>query len=270
MRKQLLKNSVYATFLFLSNIVFPGALIAQEPTGMLEGFVVNEMGPVSGARIILDIKTEGFRRKSTFVTNPNGSFRIYAQFGKFELTTEYKCVTRTESIEIKSLDPQNLTIVLPSENCEIKAAEWDVCKQQAHTGESAVSDSDKAEILNHVLEGILDQESQQSTIVYGEKEMTISTENIKPEWVKPIRGIKINVFSKEEIKAKADEGGDVNYFLFEKWERKSSCVVFGLVRGFEKGKDSKVISRCLSGAYLNYWYRRIDDSWKRRIVGSFF
>jgi hypothetical protein len=268
MSKQPRKSAIYALFLFFLTICFPNIYSAQEPVGMLEGFVINDNGPVSGARLIIDIRTEKSRLKRTFHTNEDGSFRIYLPFGKFELTTEYKCVNRTDTLELNLVKPQNLTIVLPSENCEEKVAkenaEWEVCNQDASTSKSEVTNSDKAEIVNHVLEDILDQEPVQSTIIYGVREIIISTENINPEWVKPIDGIKIKLLSREEISVRAKRNGDISYIEFEKWQQKGSCVSVGVSMGFEKAKGSRVTNICSNGRYAHYIYRKVGDKWVRR------
>jgi hypothetical protein len=261
MRKSL--HTYLPVLIFLGLVIFSFQVQAtgQEPIGTLEGFVMNEKGPVSGARIVLDIRTDKFRQRRIFFTNEDGSFRINSHYGEFKLIAEFKCTSLAKNVEIRSRVQPALTLSLPNEDCSAEAEVWNRCDQELKISGIEVPDLEKARIINLVLEDMLIRESENRMIVFGEKEILILKDSINPEWIKPIPGVMIKVLNKHEIKSLDVSGYGVSYFVFQGWTMSNNCISVYLNNEFEKGKKSEKFVRCLNGSVKKYAFLRTHETW---------
>jgi hypothetical protein len=258
--------------IFLCFSVCGESSLAQEPVGIIKGIVMNDAGVLANAQLTLEKKGEKARFKNTRSTNTNGEFFILSHFGEYELTTEYLCTKRVDDITVNSEKPLYLTLTLPSENCEDKAAreeaEWQVCKN-TNRNNPEVSDFYKAELTNQILQELFDYEIQLDSPVRENsdiREATVSLENIKAEWVKPLPKIKINLLSKQEIQTRTDNEYNLYYLVFSKWEQYNSCIAVELRLDIKRGKNAMAGASCGNGKYVKYLYRRDADKWKRKLI----
>jgi hypothetical protein len=127
-----------------------------------------------------------------------------------------------------------------------------------------ITDTDKKEIANQVLEEAI---LKRNNLEYNQKgEYFLSTENIKPDWIKPLPKIKLKLMTPAEIQAKADSKGDFLYLSFAGFAPKGKCVLVMLVNGWAKGKSSD--NYYLSGSGLIFLYLKESGKWIGKYNGG--
>lgn len=120
-----------------------------------------------------------------------------------------------------------------------------------------LTDEDKAEIVNQILEDALIKKNIPDYNPKGK--FILSTENIKPDWVKPLPKIKLNLMTPDEIQSKADNKGDFLYLSFAEFAPKGKCVLVTLENGWAKGKRSD--KYYLSGGGSIFLYHKKAGKW---------
>lgn len=268
-------TSSFVIALLIGLLICVGNLSAQPPMGTIKGIVISNQGAISNAQVDIISKNRKSYHRRTVLTDESGEFTIYGlSFGKYELEIKFKCTQATETVTLDSEKPTNLTVILPDENCEEKAAnekaEWKVCEVGNSAEKVEVSDFDKAEIIYQVLDGLLNREMYIDSPIYDDEEITISTENIKANSLLPFPNLKINLLNKREIQIKADKKGDyLSYLVFYEWKQQNNCVYVELEVMRAKGKTAKPMGFCGNGKSGTYLFRKDADKWKRKTVSVF-
>lgn len=126
-----------------------------------------------------------------------------------------------------------------------------------------VTDADKALVAKLAFEnafitnsGLLEKEQKDSVIV--------STRNIKPEWLKDVNSLKINLMSQNKIQNLADSTKDFPYISFSRFDVKGSCVAIEVANIWAVGNKSKTVY--LSGGGKVYEFRKESGKWNRKLI----
>ena len=161
-------------------------------------------------------------------------------------------VYRNENVVVKPFEPTELEVKITYEaNCPASAA-----------GETlAITDADKAEIVNQILfDGLVRDR------LMGQKGLiVISTEGIDASWIKPISNFKFEYLSRAEIQNKADRGKDFLYLSFRNWQIGINCIAVTLADGWAVGKHSRKFY--LSGGGSIYLFQMESGKWTGKTLG---
>ncbi len=248
------------------------AAVAQEQRGTITGTVTDENGaPVAGAKISVKLKDSvNYDPTVERTTDENGNFTVIAlRLGIYIVKAESSCLSkRDENIPVLSEKKTVLNIELPDENCAEKEAkeqlEWKACEQETSVAGLQISDAEKAEIVNQMLEELL----KTDFLGYREEGVITSTENIEPIWIKSFPNLKLTFLSPQKIQAKADKEGDLGYLSFSAWRPGNSCVFIGLTYETAVSKTSKN-SYCSQGSSRGFLFRKDSGKWKMKQLKIF-
>jgi hypothetical protein len=131
-----------------------------------------------------------------------------------------------------------------------------------------ITDADKAEIVNQVLEKALIGKNlpDYNMLIEQKGQIVLSTKNIKPEWIKLPANIKLKFMSEKEIQSKADNTKDFLYLSFAEFKQAKKGVVVTLTNGWAVGKNSGM--GYLSGGGNIYIYRIESGKWIGESLGG--
>src|SRR6476660_10119359 len=137
--------------------------VAQEQRGTITGTVTDEKGaPVADAKISVKLKDSmNYDPIIERTTDKDGNFTVIAlRLGTYIVKAESSCLSkRDENVPVLSEKKVVLNIKLQDENCAEKETEaqleWKDCEQETSVEGLQISDSEKAEIVNQVLEEML-------------------------------------------------------------------------------------------------------------------
>ena len=252
-------------------LIFADMSSAQPPRGIVKGVVTtsNKGVTVGSPATITLTKKDRTGYPQTIVTKKDGSFYFNAEFGDYELKTKSGCMTGKDDLQINSTAPVNVNINLIYENCKEKAAAeklvWSEFDKEKPDSQGTLNDIEKANIVNLIFGEMLGSESEWVTSFYGNREIMVSTENIRPEWIKAVTNLQIVFLSSQEIKARTNRKVDYTYFLFHNWTKKSSGISVGLSRITAIGKRSKIVFICTNGSTVAYMYIQNSGKLIKRI-----
>lgn len=138
--------------------------------------------------------------------------------------------------------------------------------EQASEGAGVITSKDKAEVLRSTLAqavssklGLLDKKQIDNGVI-------LSTENIKPEWVTDVPGIKITLMAQRQIQRTADREGDFLLLSFPEIRAKGNCIVLTLANTWVVGKHSRTVY--LSGGGYTFEYRKRSGRWVGKLIGG--
>lgn len=148
-----------------------------------------------------------------------------------------------------------------------------VVNAQSEQAGLEVTEEDKAAIVKSVLErklkfqdspervrAILEQRLKQQGMPGADRTVKPSAENIDPNSVPEIAGIRFILLQREEIQEKSEDG--VTYLRFDKFEVEGSKVIVGLSERRRNGADISVMGTV-------YEYRKESDQWIGRATGGY-
>ena len=239
--------------------------LAQQSAGFVFGTVKNEKGETLNAvviefrleRALPGIDATGYQ--TVRVSDDKGIFKVEnLPPGIYSVKASYFGRSyKNEDVRVYPSQKTNLDIRLAYEGCE-KAA-----NNEAIT----LTDADKSEIINQVLKSERINKSEFYTLLREQKKpITLSTENIKAGWVKPLPKLKLAFMSEQEIQDKADRKGDFLYLSFNEFEVSGGCVIVTLTNSWAVGKKSGMAY--LSGGGSIYAFRKVAGKWISRSAGG--
>lgn len=257
---------------FLSAIVgcvlllFTQNSLAQQTTGTINGIVRERFGAVI-PNLVVAIKQKP-SSKETF-KNGNSKFTTTDSDGAFTFQN------LPPGIYLVSADFFGMSY--KNDNVQVVAnqtTKLDV--QLVYGGECEnssgrtieLSNADKAIIINEILEdSLLKKEIPDYELLVKQKgEIVLSTENLKPEWVKSFLNVKLKLMSEKEIQEKANNQGDFLYLSFDKFKPKGDCVVVTFTNSWAVGIDSG--TGYLSGGGSIYIYRKESGKLVGKYIGG--
>jgi hypothetical protein len=237
-----------------------GNATGQEPFKRLMVSVESPNGPISNAIVTFDQQREFNRRYDSKRLSQPGPVPFFLRFGRYNITIEGECSSRILEMDVDSDTQETLTLTLPTENCEevrkMEAVEWSVCREKSVVVDFEISEQDKIEIINNVIEWKVASMARGRSLSADRDSLTISTENIQPTWITPKRGVTIKLITPDVVRGMAKRGTDVYYYVVSELSRRGSCVTGSLSRRFEKGKGSRVVYFCSTGEDLGFMFRR--------------
>jgi hypothetical protein len=268
-----MKTLRFFFFVLFYLTVAAGVLTAQDLIGVIRGKVTDENGPVAGAKVSVRLKNSLDYGSSVRVsTNENGNFDVTLREGVYAVKTEFSCMSsRTENVRVLDRQTVVLNVAFVFEDCAKKSAEtesaWKACEQETSVAGLQINDSDKAEIVNGILEELFKFEEE---FLHHRKEgMFASTENVPFTGIKTFPNQKLTFLNPQKLKAKADRDGDFGYLSFFGWREGSNCAFIGLSTGTAVGKDSKM-SYCSQVNGRTYFFRKESGKWTLKKFKNFF
>lgn len=236
------------------------AAFSQTATNSVKGSVIDELGAViSQARITATLLSE-------VESNSSRSFKTKTDDeGNFILSNllpgEYKLSVTTGF----SSETEKLISISQNKSVEVKIVIGSGCDRLSE-GSGFVTDEDKAEIVKLALADTVKSGSGLLMPEQEEKGIVVSTENIKPEWLKGITEIKLKVMSQSQVQQRADRGGDFLYVSFSTLKVSGLCVVIEVANTWAVGKNSKFVY--LSGGGNRYEFRKASGKWIKKSIGG--
>ncbi len=259
------KFSQKSSLLIFSFLILSVNLFAQEFTGNISGRVVDPHGAfVPNATVSIQIesdpKTADVQHSRTVLTDEEGKFLIeHLTVRAFEVKAYFDGMSyENKSVEVKADETLNLNIKLSYGDCD----------KNANGKTLRIGDKDKAEIINQILKEQLTAKKLTDNELYFKKDkpLVISTSNIKTDWVRSFADIKMDLLSREEIQAKADQYGDFRYVSFRDWDIAENCVIVTFINSWAVGEKSDNIY--LDGRGTIYSFRRESGKWAGRSIGG--
>ncbi len=124
-----------------------------------------------------------------------------------------------------------------------------------------LTDEDKAELIKLALEmALVKKEIPDYNQIQKQEHFLLSTENIKPELVPEIKGIKLILLEPEEIQERADKKGDlIFYFRFKKLKAEGSKILVYLDNIPMYAKN--FTQRFLLGGGFTIEFQKKDGKW---------
>jgi Carboxypeptidase regulatory-like domain len=254
--------------LFCALFLFANNSSAQQSTGSIRGTVTDYVGAVVlGATITLKLKVKTTETISesywkTSVSNDAG---------------EYKFENMSPGIYEITVDSQFIGLSYKNENVRITANESTKMDTQLTYGGDCeksggktieLNDADKAEIVNQILENdILKKKiSDYGLLVKQKGAIILSTENIKTDWIKPLKEINLKFMSESEIQDRADKSGDFLYLSFDKFKIIGECIIVTFTNSWAVGKNSGM--GYLSGGGSVYLYHKESGKLIGKSIGG--
>lgn len=213
--KSLIKIALCLIFLFVNNAD------AQQATTGFDGQITKFYGEAASdaaVTIRLNSKKNRFTRtartdnkgKYSFSNIPAGSYRIFVS-------------------DSNGLTYENLSFDAPANQTarlDIKLEYGGDCTNSGGNP-LVLTENNKAGIFNEVLRDILLK--NQIALIEQLKGQTVgiilSSDNIKAEWLKPLKNVRLNLLSNTEIRQKAAGDTQFMYLSFGAFKVKGNCVV---------------------------------------------
>lgn len=248
-----MKPVILLSTIFCILILFSISSQAQQINGTISGFVTDFVGSaVPGAIIKIKIKSQDAKTLSSeyskttssdyegnynFQNVPPGIYEININsFGGMSHKTE------TVRVLAKQLTKLNFELSYGGdcENSNGKTIELD--------------ETDKAEIINQILDDALIKKQIPDYSLLAEQKgaIILSNENIKADWVKPIKNVNLKLMSQSEIQSIADNKSDFLYLSFDKFKIKGECVIVTFTNSWAVGKKSGMVYLSGGGSFYRY------------------
>ena len=247
---------------------------AQTPRGMLAGTITSGGNPVVGAALSVKLRdSTDYNRIQTVHTNEDGNFTAHVEAGVYVVIAESKCVSsRTENVEVRANKTAVLNVTLVKEDCAEKEAqkdlEWKICQQEMRADGLQINDSDKAELINQVLEELFRFET--AFVRDNYQEIIFSTENLDPARIKAFPLVNFSFLTPQQLQAKADFSQErgIGYYAFN-LQPGSTCAYVGISmqtavsKNKPPPKDPNVFE-CPVGTSKGYMFRKESGKWKMK------
>lgn len=237
------------------------AAVPQAPAGSLFGTVTD----ISGA-LIPNARVWATLRNSPTAHDPVVFETETDQDGRFMLK-KLPAGVYTVRAGVAGSEAQIARIVSVPEGKAVKLAIElsHACEQGSETAE-VITGEDKAEVLRLTL-----AQAVRSKLLWLDKKqiangVILATQNIEPEWVKNVSGIKITLMAQKQIQTTADRDGDFLFLSFSEFRAKGNCIVLTLVNTWAIGKHSKTVY--LSGSAHTFEYRKQSGKWVGKLIGG--
>jgi len=239
-------------------------IAAQSTTGSLSGTVTDSLGAVlPEVTVTAKLQTEKNEAVSKTVKSgdagaykfedlPPGIYEVTADSPAFEMSYKNKAV------RVSPDRPTSLNIEMSyGRSCEDNTDKT-----------FELNEADRIEIVNQILEdALLKQKIVDFEMTAKQKnKIVLSAENIKLEWIKPLKNVELKLLTKDEIQKKADEKGDFLYLSFSPFRIKGECLLVTLSNSWAVGKNSGMFY--LSGGGNVYLYRREGGKLVGKSVGG--
>lgn len=244
----------------LSSVV---TLSAQQPVGSVSGTVADERNTV-----IPGITLE-FRLESEADTNTFKTVRVSDEKGNFKVENLPAGIYSVKAELLGRSYKNGAVRVYPSQDTKLDIRlTYKGCERVSEDETVQLSDSDKADIVNRLLELSLSQGNVPDfEMLKGQKgAIIVSAANIKAEWLRPLPNLNITVLDQSDIQEKADRKGDFLYISVGKFEVSGKCVIVALNNSWAVGKKSG--TGYLSGGGLVFVFRKESGKWIGESVGG--
>lgn len=133
-------------------------------------------------------------------------------------------------------------------------------------GSGAVTEKDKAEIVRLAFTDAMSWSSGLLMKEQREKDIIVSTKNIKSEWLSGLSDIKFRLMSQKQIQQKADSEGDFLYVSFPELKARGQCVVIEVANTWAVGRNSGM--GYVSGGGDRYEFRKVNGKWIKKNIGG--
>jgi|GEM_PF-7114242 len=129
-----------------------------------------------------------------------------------------------------------------------------------------LSETEKAEIVNQILQESLTKKQipDYSFLTTQSGAVILSSQNINPEWVRPLANVKL--LTAGEIQQKADKSGDFMYVSFTEFKISNECLIVAVATEWAIAQNSKDEYRYGGGS--KYIYRKESGKIIRRMIIS--
>lgn len=224
--------------------------VSQTSAGSLSGTVTDLMG----------ISIPRAKVRATSTTDQNANFDTVTDGrGKFTLANLPPAVYRVSVTREDSDTTTERMVSVPKNQAVDLEIQFSVGCDNVPEDTGTVTDDDKAEVVRATLtqlansrSGLLDQKQRDTGIV-------LSTQNIKPDWVQGVSGLKVQLLSRGEIQSKADNEGDFPFLSVQEMRVRRQCIAIFLGSTWAVGHGSN--KHYLSGGGSTYEYRKQSGKW---------
>ena len=252
------------SFVFCISFLFTINIQAQQVTGKIYGVITDEPGAFApGATVTAKqiSNTQNQVKIKTAVSNSEGEFSIDSlEPGTYNISVDYSFIGSYENENVTVVDNQatKLNIQLCVGGCE----------SSSNSQKIELTDADKADIVNQILEDALVKKRipDYGMLTEQKGEIILSSENIKTEWIKSLPNIKLKVMSEREIQNKADKSKDFLYLSFSNFRIAKKGIVVTMSNGWAVGKHSGM--GYLSGGGSVYLYHKESGKWAGESLGG--
>lgn len=259
-----MKHPCYRLVAFTLSVILschPAAVLSQTTTGSLSGTVTDVRG------FLIPRATIQATPRDALSVDARGVFETKTDDqGKFTLKNLPAGVYRVRAgLEGSGVEVEKIVSVPKGKSVEIAIELGHACAQLSEA-RGFVSDKDKAQVLRLTLTqavssklALLDQKQRDNGVI-------LSTENIKPEWVKDVPGIKISLMAQKQIRRKAEREGDFLFLSFPEIRARGQCIAVTVANTWAVGKHSRTVY--LSGGGYTYEYRKQSGKWVGKLVNG--
>ena len=259
-----MKHPYYRLITFTLNVILfchTSAVLSQTTTGSLSGTVTDVNGGlIPRAKV-------GARLRDALIADGRGVFKTETDDeGKFTIKNLPTGVYEVRvSFEGSEAQIERIVSVPKGKTVEL-AIEFSHACDQVSERSGVVNDEDKAHVVRSTLTqavssklSLLDQKQRDNGVI-------LSTENIKPEWVKEVAGIRISLMAQKQIRRKADREGDFLFLSFPEIRARGQCIAVTIANTWAVGRHSRTIY--LSGGGYTYEYRKQSGKWIGKLVNG--
>ena len=233
-------------------LLYPAFAVSQTNNGSLSGTVIDVLGTViPKAKVWATQKSD---QGAKFETTTDGS-------GKFSFTNLPPDVYQLTVSKDSGVTAERVVKVSSGRMAQLEIQFGTGCD---NVPKGVVPDDDKAEVFRSMLtqitapgSGWLNREQQEGGVV-------LSTKNIKPEWLKGVEGLSVQLLTPAQIQRKADSEGDFLFLSVPELKVRSQCIAVTLSNSWAIGRNSK--SLYMSGTGFIYEYRKESGKWVGRYV----
>lgn len=246
-------------------LFFATNLSAQQNTGKIHGIITDEYGAViPGAAISITTEkdiAENLASLQTESSNDKGEFVLKnVPSGRYKITVELIAMSyENENVIVAAGQTTKLNIQLCYGGC----GEKDFAVKPIE-----ITDADKAEIVNQVLENALVGKNLPDyyLLTKQKRQTVLSTENIKPEWVKLLPSVKLELMTAKQIQSRANNKKDFLYLSFAEFKQAKKGIVVTLSNSWAVGKNSR--TGYLSGGGNIFLYHKESGKWIGKSLGG--
>ncbi|MDQ6788662.1 MAG: carboxypeptidase-like regulatory domain-containing protein [Acidobacteriota bacterium] len=237
---------------------------AQQNKGKIHGIITDEYGAAApGADITITEKTTESRAGiRTVESDSEGKFTLEnVTSGAYKISVEFMGGMSYESESVSVVDGQTTKL-------EIQVCYGGCVEKDSVVKPIEITDTDKAEIVNQVLENALVKKNlpDYNLLIKQKGRIVLSTENIKLEWLKLPPNINLKLMTKKQIQSRADNTKDFLYLSFAEFKQAKRGIVVKLTNSWAVGKNSGMAY--LSGGGNIFLYRKESDKWIGKSLGG--
>ena len=254
--KTLIKIAFCLILLFVNN-----AAAQQTPTTLVGRIFSPYADGVRNATITIKLISKKFRYQMTTTSD---------EAGKYLFPSIPPGSYRVSATDRNGLTYENPPFDVPADRMarlDLMIEYGGNCLNSAGTPPT-LNDADKAVILNQMLRDVLlkKQIPMYEQLKRQKTGIVLSGENIKAEWLRPIKNLNLSVLSDADIRRKAEGGSEFMYLGFGKLKVKGDCVVSSVSNLWAVNtKSSKTPT---SGGGRVFVYNKKGGKFKLKTSGS--